>query len=337
MVVLASVPDVHHHRQPSLPPNLQQRRFKKICLLTIVATYGLIAVGALVRAQGAGLGCPDWPKCFGYWIPPTSVDQIPANFDRNLFIPARTWLEYINRLVGVLIGLFIVVTTYQGFRGYRRVRRVLYPTVAALLLVGFQGWLGGRVVISGLSPAILTAHMVVAFVIVGLLIFAYVGTQPLKDVGLTNGYSKYLQGLVVVLGGLLLLQIGLGARLRGALQVIEKTTPKVARSEWLPLSWFPDIAHRQLSILIALVTVVFVAKTVPHWAKNKVIARLAQGIGLCVVLQIVAGLGMAYFAVPPILQVVHVLVASILVGLLSSCGYYMWFRPWEIPGNCEKS
>ncbi|MDX1672627.1 MAG: COX15/CtaA family protein, partial [Balneolaceae bacterium] len=125
--------------------------YQKIALTTVFATLFLIFVGGLVRAAGAGLGCPDWPKCFGLWIPPVSAAELPAGYDPSQFNVFKTWLEYVNRLIGVVVGMLITATFVLSFRYRKNDPAVFYSSLAAFLLVVFQGWLGGQVVISGLS------------------------------------------------------------------------------------------------------------------------------------------------------------------------------------------
>jgi len=91
--------------------------FQKLALATTATTYLLILVGGLVRAAGAGLGCPDWPKCFGSWVPPTGADQLPPGFDPAQFNPALAWTEYLNRLLGVLVGCLIFATLVAAITG----------------------------------------------------------------------------------------------------------------------------------------------------------------------------------------------------------------------------
>jgi heme A synthase len=148
--------------------------FQTLALWTTGTTYFLILVGGLVRASGAGLGCPDWPRCFGSWIPPASAAELPAGFEASQFNPTLMWTEYLNRLLGVTVGLLIFATLVSAWRNHRHTPRIFWPTLAAFLLVGFQGWLGGVVVQQELAAWLVTVHMVVALVIVSLLLYATV-------------------------------------------------------------------------------------------------------------------------------------------------------------------
>ena len=127
-----------------------------------------------MRASGAGLGCPDWPRCFGSWIPPASAADLPAGFDPRSSIPTLMWTEYLNRLLGVTVGFSIFATLVSALAASSPTPRILWPTLAAFLLVGFQGWLGGVVVQHELAAWIVTVHLLVALVIVSLLLYATV-------------------------------------------------------------------------------------------------------------------------------------------------------------------
>src|SRR5690606_28534121 len=148
--------------------------FQRLALGTVAITYLLISVGAFVRVTGAGLGCPDWPKCFGQWIPPTRVEELPAGYDVTQFVPLLTWIEYLNRLLGALTGLFILATVVAAFVTHRKRPSVWAPSVAALIAVLYAAWLGGRVVAHELAPWIVTAHLVSAIVVVTCLLVAVV-------------------------------------------------------------------------------------------------------------------------------------------------------------------
>lgn len=327
--------------------------FVPLSLATTIATYLLIAVGALVRAAGAGLGCPDWPRCFGSWVPPTDASDLPAGFDVSQFNVVNTWLEYVNRLTGVVIGLLIFATLIAAWRRYRREPRVFWPSVAAFLLVGFQGWLGGQVVENELDPNILTLHLVVALIIVGLLLYAHLcarfaGRSPDDGPGDGRGGAgsgssaralRVLGALGWLVAVVVLLQATLGTRVRGVLQAIEKTG--APRAEWLPQAWWPDLAHRQLAVLVAVACGVLwwmcrrearragdaaggspevsagLARSMTTWARWILILAAAQ---------IASGLGMAYGAVPRSLQVGHLALSSLLIGAISVF-LFLAYRP----------
>lgn len=153
--------------------------FFRFTLITLILVYGLIFIGSFVRSSGAGMGCPDWPKCFGQWIPPTDVSQLPANYQAiyahrgysdTTFNAVHTWTEYFNRLAGVLIGISSVTLFGIGLWARRELTTGhLIRSATVALLVGFQGWLGATVVSSVLTPWVITTHMAVAVIIILIL------------------------------------------------------------------------------------------------------------------------------------------------------------------------
>jgi cytochrome c oxidase assembly protein subunit 15 len=287
--------------------------YQKTALTTVIATLVLILVGGLVRAAGAGLGCPDWPKCFGMWIPPTTLADLPAGYDAELFNPVHTWLEYINRLIGVLIGLLITATFVLSFR-YRKIdKHVTIASGVAFILVLFQGWLGGQVVRSGLSAGMITIHMVVAMIIVNTLLYAtFRAMSGRLDLKLSAKSRSYLLTWGGWLLGLTLLQLILGTQVREAVDVLKNAADPLPREMWIDsINWIYEV-HRTFSWVIVAVAGFM-------WYKNRSL-NLPRNINLLfniivklILLQIVLGVGMEWLAIPGVLQLLHLVSVSLLL------------------------
>ena len=149
-------------------------RFSKIILVWI---FLVIIAGAVVRMTQSGMGCPDWPRCFGKWIPPTNANELPANFESYLkqqdidhsFNVFHTWTEYINRLLGALLGLLLLIQFAWSIKLFWKTKKaIVWFSLGTLLLTGFQGWLGKRVVDANLAAVKITTHMLVALLIAAL-------------------------------------------------------------------------------------------------------------------------------------------------------------------------
>ncbi len=133
-------------------------RFQKLAAATVAATLLLVTVGVIVRATGSGLGCPDWPLCHGQLVP--ALDD------------PKAWLEWIHRAIAAVIGFLILGLAIVAFIDHRRDRRVLlWGSLAAVALVGFQAWLGEETVRLGNSGPSVTAHLATAMALEGLLVF----------------------------------------------------------------------------------------------------------------------------------------------------------------------
>ena len=301
--------------------------FKRLALSTTAITYVLILVGGLVRASGAGLGCPDWPRCFGSWIPPLSAADLPAQFDPAQFNPALMWTEYLNRLLGVTVGLMILATTVSAWRHHRREPRILWTVVAALLLTGFQGWLGGQVVAHELAPWLVTVHLIVALVIVSLLlcatVFAFFAGPG--AVGASRGARWRLAWGGLGLIGVTLMQVGFGAHVRGA--VDDALQAGVPRAEAFDAGGWIDLLHRELSLIVlggSLLLLLYVWRRHP---RERSIAIAAQAVVGLVGMQIGLGLVLAYGALPPPAQVAHLVAASLLLGAQTVVVLLAWWLP----------
>jgi heme a synthase len=281
--------------------------FQKLALWTTATTYFLILVGGLVRASGAGLGCPDWPRCFGSWIPPASAANLPPQFDPSQFNPVLMWTEYLNRLLGVAVGFLIFATAISAWRNHRHQPRILWTTIAAFLLVGFEGWLGGRVVAHGLAPWIVTAHLIVAIVIVQLLLYAtFEAFAPQAPQAPQAPWLPWALGALIVLT---LIQAGFGTQVRSSIDQIPDTaivfdTP-FDDSVWL------DTIHRDLALVVLIASLLI---TLWMQMQRSPLLRWAfVTVGLAAA-QITVGLFMAYIDMTPPYQVGHLSLASLLLG-----------------------
>jgi cytochrome c oxidase assembly protein subunit 15 len=281
--------------------------FQRLALWTTAATYILILVGGLVRASGAGLGCPDWPRCFGSWIPPASAADLPPQFDVSQFNPTLMWTEYLNRLLGVTVGFLILATTISAWRHHRHQPRILWTIVAALLLTGFQGWLGGRVVAHELAAWIVTVHMIVALLIVQMLLFVTVEAFGNTGDRKLNAIGWATIALIVVS----LVQIGFGTQVRGA--VDSALDAGVARDLALGTVGRLDFLHRDLAFGVLAGSAVLSIWLMSKRASPSLIRWSLVVLSLAV-FQVVLGAVMAYGSLLPAAQVGHLTIASMLLG-----------------------
>ena len=325
---------------------LRKGYFVKINLITIGSVILLIFVGSLVRTLGAGMGCPDWPKCFGEYIPPTSAEQLPddyldffraqrvaknerlANtltslgylrladkitndpsvFREHEFNATKAWVEYINRLLGVLIGIFIFLNLILSFSYSKEDKWI--PIIAFLIFVltGFQGWVGSLVVSTNLLHGFITFHMLLALLILALLIWLYVRAKGVKK-------EKNTTLSLIALGTLLLLtvQMILGTEVRGVIDdlIVDET----ARNQWVGyLDKTSFYIHRSFSwlVLVGAVSLFsFVRKT-----KHIELRRCSVYVLLFVICGMLLGVGMVKFGFQEWMQPLHLIIATGLFGLL---------------------
>lgn len=324
-----------------------KKRFRKTAKVALVLIYLVIAAGAIVRMTGSGMGCPDWPKCFGYYIPPTDIadlqfkpnhdykkgvviivdealqvaktdfvsdDELNLNnwepytaHDYAIFNPVHTWVEYINRLLGALSGLPILLFTIMAIWLWKDKKRFLILSLLTVFGMGFQAWLGKTVVDSNLAPYKITTHMVMALVIVALILYLiYTAKTTFKN----QTYDVRFRIILIVATLISLIQIVLGTQVRQFVDVQNKLNGY--------LNWdFTAIApndfyiHRTLSILILVLNLIL-------FFRNRKLNLGYSKINLvlvCIGLEIATGIAMYYFNFPFSTQPIHLLIAAIMIGI----------------------
>jgi cytochrome c oxidase assembly protein subunit 15 len=287
--------------------------YQKTAIITVAATIFLILIGSLVRAAGAGLGCPDWPKCFGMWIPPTSLADLPSQFDESQFNVFNTWMEYVNRLVGVVIGLLITATFVLSFR-YRKAKPgVFWSSAAAFVLVLFQGWLGGVVVKSGLQAGMITIHMVVAMIIMITLLYgAFQATSDLLKIRIGEEFRKKILTAGVILLSISMIQLVLGTQVREAIDVIKNANMVAPRAQWIDMVGTIFPIHRSFSWIV-LGAAAWIFYLIQKYEADGLIRQLGLiNVGL-VIFQLFVGLGLLYLDMPKALQVLHLVGMAFMI------------------------
>lgn len=309
--------------QPALGESL--RRFRGLATLTLAAVYFLILVGASVRASGAGMGCPDWPTCFGQWVPPTAESQLPANYQEvyaelgygdTRFNVVKTWTEYLNRLIGVTIGLLIFATAWVSMPLRRLDASITTASVMAFLMVGFQGWLGSRVVSSNLQPGMITLHMLMALAIVATLMFALaqsrrqiMATQPVLAID-----PKFQKWLYIVLG-MTILQVAMGTQVREMTDLIKEAQGEELRSSWIEaMPWFFYV-HRSFSALVLCANLWLARLLINSLGWLHTLTRLTFAMIAVIGLSVISGATLGHLGMPAFVQPTHLLAATLLFGL----------------------
>ena len=278
--------------------------YNQICKITIYLILLVICAGGFVRMTGSGMGCPDWPKCFGYWIPPTSVSQLPDNYkeiysergydtlDFNVF---HTWTEYINRLLGFVSGLFCVALFLVSLK--LKIRTLFLLSSFLVLLMGFQAWMGALVVYSILAPFKITIHMLIALIIVSLLLFLYRLTSYQRNHNNITNYNWILIALIISL-----IQIVLGTQVRESVDMLLSVHSRFDIVDNLPIVFE---AHRTIAWLVVISNVFLIY----HYRMLLKTYFELKTIIVIILSLIFTGILMSYHGVYGIYQLLHLLLA----------------------------
>ena len=313
--------------------------------IALILVYLVIVAGALVRMTGSGMGCPDWPKCFGYYIPPTEIKELLytpgqeyskgqviindekllvakenfvaannfesphwekyAKHEYAIFNPLHTWVEYINRLIGALAGLACVIALFFSFGYWKSNKKLIFLSFLICFLMGFQAWLGKIVVDSVLNPYKITTHMLAALLIVAVQLFVIYSVQEKQKAKTFNSEFKWV--LLAALG-LTIAQIIFGTQVRESVDtIVEAGLPKEV---WLQNPKGSFYMHRSFSIVVLFTNLfLFLRNRELKLGFNKINWVIAL---LCI--EILSGISMFYFNFPFGSQTVHVVIATIIFG-----------------------
>ncbi|MFN4298890.1 MAG: COX15/CtaA family protein [Thermaurantimonas sp.] len=333
---------------------LRARWFVRLIILELVLIYLVILAGSIVRATGSGMGCPDWPKCFGYIIPPTHNEEVifhpNQRYNKGVFIvhndalyrakrtfttsstfqetdwekytvhdyaifnPVHTWIEYINRLLGALSGIPMLLIAFFSLSYWKRLKIIPILAFTGVFLLAFVAWLGKKVVDGNLIPHSITIHMLGALSIVSVLLALLLFTRKTLKYDLTLDRSlRHWLGAAVLLT---IIQIILGTQVREQVDHLNKELMGLNRETWLNIIGLNFYVHRSFSIIILLVNGFI-------FMRNRSFKKplpLINFMMATLITEILAGIVLAYFALPAVAQPVHMVLAALLYGMQ----FYLW-------------
>lgn len=331
-----------------------EQRFIRINFITIIVTLLVILAGGIVRSTGSGMGCPDWPKCFDRYIPPTDVSQLPADYkekyvagrlkknekfakylesmgkveladsirnDKSItlpeeFNPAKTWVEYINRLTGVVAGIFLLLTAVYSFTYRKSAKRIIFLSILNILVVGYQAWLGSIVVSTNLAQWVVTVHMLLAIVILAISIYTYNYAKQLNKPQSVIMYRiLWLKGFLLFTLIVSVVQIILGTEVRESVDVIAKSLSYNLRGSWIAKVGYVFSYHRDLAILVVIANAIVYKMVIDRFSGKAAPLLTARFILITLLIQILSGFALAYIAFPPAAQAIHILFSTLLFSL----------------------
>lgn len=325
-----------------------KKYFPSITKTALILVYLVIVAGAVVRMSGSGMGCPDWPKCFGYYIPPTDISELTWTSNRDfekgqviirgekllvaqdhfnsgetfdethwktytkhdyaVFNPTHTWVEYINRLCGAVAGLACLAMAIVSFSYWKQNKKITLLSWLVVFMMGFQAWLGATVVFSVLNPVKITVHMVMALVIVCVILYILHLAKP-KTNSLLK-FDKVFDSVLIISLILTLTQIILGTQVR---QYVDEQVKILGYDGMAKILEDPIIGfyfHRTFSFVVMAINVILIVRN----RKLALNFKKINWVLWLLAIEILSGISMYWYNFPFGSQTIHLVIASLLFG-----------------------
>ncbi|WP_272150450.1 COX15/CtaA family protein [Tenacibaculum aiptasiae] len=333
-----------------------KKHFPLLVKISLISVYLIFLAGSVVRMTGSGMGCPDWPKCFGYYIPPTSEEQITwqpnTSYEKGMIIiknealfvaesdlitssefnssnwskytkhsyakfnKYHTWTEYINRLSSALAGIPFLFLIFTSVSFWKEKKQITLLAFGAFFLMLFEAWLGKTVVDTHLKPTIITIHMVAGLLIIALLLWLLHIVSDRKKT--TFKYNSLFNKLVIASAVFSLIQIAMGTQVRQFIDEQVKLYGFENKQYSLLEPNFKFYFHRSFTIAIVLVNLgMFYLNQIKDLG-----FKLVNWIVFLIFLETITGILMYYAEFPLGTQAVHLLSGAILFGLQ----FYLWVQ-----------
>jgi cytochrome c oxidase assembly protein subunit 15 len=328
---------------------------RRLATVSLALTFVVIVAGSIVRMTGSGMGCPDWPKCFGYYIPPTDVSTLTyvggrtygegqmvlhhdtlwvaqsaltageefnrikwhkyPKHDYAIFNVWHTWIEYINRLATVVYGIPLLLLAAVSVLIFFRHKE------AKLMMLSF-----GALFMVGFEAWLgklvvdgnLIEHSITYHMLGSLALVVLLSIMVFRMRAHHEHYNAISRRLKMVIFSLIVLifiQIILGTQVREQVDILAKTA--MERDAWIEMLPSIFLVHRSFSILLVIVVIV-IYRSIQYMVVPVQLKLTLVALGL----EILAGIVLAYLGMPALAQPVH-----LLLGVLSfALALYGWMR-----------
>jgi len=323
--------------------------YRKSVKISLILVYLVIIAGAVVRMTGSGMGCPDWPKCFGYYIPPTEKSELEfqpnrlyeagqviivdeslkvaaedftsgtnyqesnwKNYEKHdyaIFNPTHTWVEYINRLAGALAGFAVLIMAFLSFRRKNKKHKTQIRVLSVLSVL----LMGFQAWLGATVVYSVLAPVKITIHMVMALVIVAVLIYLLKIASEKDSQqfkTKTFQNLLILAVIMTLIQVVLGTQVRQFVDEQVRNFGYDSERLWLADPDFTFYIHRSFSILVLAVNAFL-------WWKNRKLNLRLNRINLVmalILLEVATGVAMYNFDFPFLSQPLHLVIAALLFG-----------------------
>ncbi|HEY1044056.1 MAG TPA: COX15/CtaA family protein [Telluria sp.] len=324
-------------------------KFRKLVRVSMFLTLELIAFGAFTRLTDSGLGCPDWPGCYGMANPFLAHDHIVAAEEIMPHGPVtvmKAWIEMIHRFLAMTIGLMSIIVLAWSLRLWKSTKKARYAPglpLAIFLWICLTGAFGAWTVTLKLQPVIVTGHLMLGMGTLALFTWLYCRQQAVYLPGASAPAAHGVRLLAAVSAAITALQVALGGWVSTNYATLACNDYPLCGGKVIPDM---DFEHgftlwRELGMTAAGHYLPFQALTAIHWVhrnfalvvfallavtlvrvwKHEHLRPLARGIAVVLALQALTGISTIYLSTPLAIAVLHNAGAAVLVLLLTMLNY----------------
>ena len=282
------------------------KSFRAAVRLLLGATIALVVIGVIVRATDSGMGCPDWPLCYGPLIPPTT--------DSGDVIAYKAWLEWIHRAIAAVIGLIVLAVVTLALRNLKDRRSLQGASIALLALVLFQAWLGRQTVLESNSGASVTAHLASAMAFVGLQVWVLARSGYAETLGGIRRASGSVVAPIVAAGAIYALLL-FGSNVTGTdTGLLYPDWPLMGGTLFPPITELstPMILHRYATAIVALILISAIWIVRREKGSPARVRQLLTYAAAVFAVQCVIGAVQIFTKLAPWTQTLHVALATVI-------------------------